>query len=851
MRREPCSPAVGQIALLLAALLIQAGAAAGTQPFYTDPSQPVEKRVDDLVARMTLDEKISQLMNGAPAIDRLGIPAYDWWNECLHGVGRAGLATVFPQATGMAATWDTELIGTIGDAISTEARAKHHEAARQGNRSIYYGLTFWSPNINLYRDPRWGRGQETYGEDPFLTGRLGVAFIKGLQGSNLQYLKVVATPKHFAVHSGPEALRHEFDATPPERDLYDSYLPQFEAAISEAGAVSIMGAYNRLYGEPCCGSLLLLDEILRKQWGFQGYVVSDCWAIDDFFKYHKVVATPEEAAALAIKAGCDLECGDAYSYAAGAVKEGLLSEAEIDTCLKRLMAARVRLGMFDPPEMVPWAHIPMSQVDCPEHQALALKAARESIVLLKNDGVLPLKKTIKRILVMGPNADSVPMLLGNYNGTPSHPVTILQGIRDKAGPDCEVTYFRGCDYSSSDKLVPVPAECLRSGGRPGLKGEYFENKELAGEPKLIRQDKNISFNWNVDSPAPGMPRENFSVRWTGEIISPVSGKYEIGVRSDDGCRLGINGVVIAENWTDHAISTVSGNVYLEAGKPVSIVLEYYQGAIDAEVYLLWSTGGPLKIGDPDVIVFAGGICPDMENEGLDRTRIELPDVQSQLLRALHGSGRPVILVNCSGGAVAVPWEAANLPAIVQAWYPGQAGGTAVADVLFGDYNPSGRLSVTFYQSTDDLPPFTDYAMAHRTYRYFTGKPLWPFGHGLSYTRFDYSNILIDKPSAGEADTVVVSCDVKNAGAMDGDEVVQLYISEMCSSEPRPLESLKGYARVSIRSGETVRVNIPLKVADLRCWDVARKAYVVYPGVYQARLGASSADIRLSARLDVE
>jgi beta-glucosidase len=586
---------------------------------WKDATQPFDVRVKDLVSRMSLAEKAAQMLNRAPAIPRLDLPAYNYWNECLHGVARAGAATVFPQAIGMAATWNVPLLHDIADTIATEARAKHNDfvASHNGDSAQYFGLTFWTPNINIFRDPRWGRGQETYGEDTFLTSRLGVAFIRGLQGDDPKYVKAMACAKHFAVHSGPEPERHMFDAEPPERDLYETYLPHFEAAVREGKVGAVMGAYNSVDGQPACASTLLLTDILRQRWGFEGHVVSDCGAIYDIFANHKTVPTDEEASARAVEAGCDLCCGQDYAALTKAVRLGLITEHQVDISLGRVLEARFRLGMFDPPEQVPYARIPITENDTPAHAALALRAARESIVLLKNDGVLPLNRAkIKRIAVIGTNADSVVILEGNYNGHSSKPITILAGIKAAAGPGIQVSYE-------------------------------------PGSPLALRKD-------GTDKPA------------------------------------------------------------------ASLLANAVKAAAAA-----------------DVVIYVGGLSPRLEGEemrvnyigfaGGDRTDITLPAVQEDLLKALYATGKPVVCVNCSGSAVALVWEAKHLPAIVQAWYPGGPGGQAVGEVLFGDVNPAGRLPVTFYRSTNDLPPFDDYAMANRTYRYFTGKPLYAFGHGLSYT----------------------------------------------------------------------------------------------------------------------
>ena len=722
------------VSMKVADLIVGDDAAALVPPVVTgpvlwqDPTQPVEVRVKDLVSRMSLAEKAAQMHNTAPAIPRIGLPAYNYWNECLHGVARSGVATVFPQAIGMAAMWDTPLLHDIAHTIAIEARAKHNEYANAhgGDSAKYYGLTFWTPNMNIFRDPRWGRGQETYGEDTFLTSRMAVAFITGLQGDDPKYIEAMACAKHYAVHSGPESTRHTFDAEVPERDFYETYLPHFEAAVREAKVGTVMGAYNSVYGEPATSSTLLLTDLLRKQWGFQGHVVSDCGAIYDIFANHKKVATAAEAAARAVKAGCDLCCGNEYNALPRAVREGLITEAEMDVSLERVLTARFRLGLFDPPDQVPYAQIPFSENDTAAHHALAMRAARESMVLLKNDGVLPLDPDkVKRIAVIGANADSLDALLGNYNGTPSHPVTILDGIKAVAGPGVAVSYESGCPLA-------VPQD---------------------GDGKL----------------------------------SP------------------------------------------------ELVASAVQAAKDA-----------------DVVIYVGGLSPRLEGEempvhyvgfsGGDRTAIELPAVQEEMLKALYATGKPVVFVNCSGSAVAMVWAADHLPAILQAWYPGGEGGQAVAEALFGKINPAGRLPVTFYRSTADLPAFDDYSMSNRTYRYFTGKPLYAFGHGLSYTTFAYKSTRLEHNEVGTNDTITVTAKVKNTGKLDGDEVVQVYFRHVNSKVPQPLLALCGFTRVHIPHGKTVPVSVNIPVERLRYWDTVMKSYVVEPGSYEILVGGASDDL---------
>ncbi len=728
---------------LRAADLIDAADTGAWQPpvvsgpeIWKDTSQPLAARVQDLVRRLSLGEKVQQMRNAAPAIPRLGVPAYDYWSECLHGVARAGTATVFPQAIGMAATWNIPLIRAEADVIATEARAKYNDyiSKHNGDSARFHGLTFWSPNINIFRDPRWGRGQETYGEDPFLTAQLGVAFIRGLQGDDTHYVKAMACAKHFAVHSGPEPARHVFDAQPPERDFYETYLPQFEAAVREGHVGAVMGAYNSVYGKPACANPLLLTDLLRKQWGFDGHVVSDCGAIYDIYANHKFADTPEAAAALAVRAGDDLCCGTDYNSLLGAVKQGLISEKEIDAAISRVLEARFRLGLFDPPEKVAYAQIPISQNDTLDHEALALQIARQSIVLLKNDNLLPLNRAkIKRIAVIGANANSVTMLLGNYNGTPARPVTILDGIKKAAGANIQVVYEPAC-----------PLALGRNGtGRPD-----------------------------------------------------------------------------AQTWT----RTI-------AAARMS-----------------------------DVIIYVGGISPQLEGEemkvdydgfsGGDRTQIELPPVQTELLRALQATGKPVVFVNCSGGAIAMPWTAANLPAILQAWYPGEQGGRAVADVLFGEANPAGRLPVTFYRSTADLPAFDNYSMSNRTYRYFAGQPLFAFGHGLSYTKFGYSGAELNATKVSAGDTIKLTFALLNEGARDGDEVAQVYFRHVNSARPQPKLALCGFARIHLQARQGAKVTMNIPVDRFRYWDSEKKQYAVGPGNYELLIGAASDDIRLHLPLKV-
>lgn len=821
-------------------------------PAYKNPSFPIEQRVNDLVSRMTLEEKISQMMNGAAAIERLGVPEYEWWNEGLHGVARAGYATVFPQAIGLAATWNTDLMYQVADVISTEARAKHHEFARKNDRGRYKGLTYWSPNINIFRDPRWGRGQETYGEDPFLTARMGVAFVKGLQGNDPKYFKVIATPKHYAVHSGPEPERHSFDAIATLRDMQETYLPAFHATIVEAGAYSVMCAYNRTNGEPCCTSKPL-NDILRKEWNFNGFIVSDCGAIDDIYLRHKYVKTEGEASALAVKAGTDLTCGREYRSLVQAVKDGLITEAEIDVSVKRLMTARFKLGMFDPPEMVAYARIPYSENDSEPHRQLALRASRESVVLLKNQNdILPLKKNIGTIAVLGPLADNLGVLLGNYNGQPTKYSTPLTGIQSKVSPSTKVLYSPAI-YPPGVLVEAIPSTSLSSNG-PGLRAEYFNNKDLSGTPVLVRTDSQVNFDWGAMSPGPRVVEDNFSVRWTGKLTAPETGKFSIGIAGNGGMRLVIDGQTVIEELTNRRTRSVNKDINLEAGRTYDIRLEYFENNNQySAAKLNWAppSGDAYlrkdaieKAKQADAIVMVAGITPSVEGEemdvkvdgfrGGDRTEITLPKPQEDLIKEIQALGKPVILVLMGGSALAVNWANDNVPAILDAWYPGQDGGAAIADIIFGDYNPAGRLPVTFYKSVDQLPPFTEYKMAGRTYRYFKDEPLYPFGFGLSYSTFKYDGLKLAK-QVRSGESLKVSVNVTNTSKRDGDEVVQLYITDSQSKFPVPIRSLAGVKRVFLKAGQKQMVSFEIKPEQMSVFDDNGKR-LIEPGEFVVTLG---------------
>ncbi len=710
-------------------------------PIWHDPSHPLMDRINDLIRRMSLAEKVAQLQNGAPGIKRIGLPAYNYWNEALHGVANDGVATVFPEPVGMASTFDPGLLHKEGHVVGVEGRAKYNDyvSKHDGDSKWWTGLTFWTPNINIFRDPRWGRGQETYGEDPFLTSMLSVPFIQGLQGDDPTYMLAMACAKHYAVHSGPEADRHRFDAEPSERDLYETYLPQFEAAVRVGHVGGVMGAYSALYGIPDCASSFLVPDLLRKKWGFDGYIVSDCGAIGDISgtRGHHYVNTPEEAAALGVKAGCDLCCGGEYNALARAVQKELVTEKEIDNALYHTLWTRFRLGLFDPPEKVPYSDITIKDNDTPESRELALQVARESLVLLTNNGTLPLNPArLKRIAVIGPIADSVAALQGNYNGSASHPITVLRGIRQ------------------------------------------------------VLSNMNIAVTYTPGSP----------------ITTEMGRGFGFGRR---------------------------GRAAAPARPPAELQAEAVSNALSA-----------------DVVIYVGGITPEQEGEGHDRTSIELPKVQDDLVQALFKTGKPVIMVNCSGSDVAFPWEAEHLPSILQAWYPGESGGQAVAEVLFGKVNPSGHLPMTFYRATTDLPAFTNYSMANRTYRYYTGKPLYAFGHGLSYTKFDLKRGKLESKKISPDGTAKVTFTVKNTGKVDGDEVAQVYFRHVNSPVPQPKLALCGFARVHLSHGQSGKVTIEIPAERLRYWDTDKKDYVVEPGKYEFLIGAASDDIRLKLPMTI-
>ncbi len=843
---------------------------------FRNEALPFEARAIDIVRRLTLNERVQQMKDVAPAIPRLGIPAYQWWNEALHGVARSGLATVFPQAIGLAATWDDALMFRTASTISDEARAKYHEYIRNDSHGRYQGLTFWSPNINLFRDPRWGRGQETYGEDPYLAGQLATQFVKGLQGSDPKYFKTIATVKHYAVHSGPEPERHEFNAVVNERDLRESYLPHFEQGITKARAYSVMCAYNRLDGLAACGSDPLLKDILRGEWKFNGYVVSDCGAIDDIYLRHKIEKTAAAAAALAVKSGTDLDCGRVYPNLVQAVKDGLITEAQIDTSLKRLFLARLKLGMFDNPAKVKWASTPYSTLDRAEHKALAREVARKSMVLLKNsNGLLPLRKDVGTIAVIGPNANESSMLLGNYNGTPSDPVTPLRGIREAVGRNTKVLYARGSDLADGFPVLDGSASgvLFAPDGKPGLRAEYFSSRTMTGPPLFSGTDSTVNSSWEAGAPRTGMNADDFAVRWTGTFRPKTSGTYRLALTGtmkfrlllDDSVR--VQSVYSQNGEFPDPRSVQSSPLQLVAGRSYNIQIEGEESYGDARLQLQWSPPNETLEAEAvavaqqaDVVIMMLGLTARLEGEempvqidgfkGGDRTRIDLPAPQQQLLEKILAVGKPTVLVLLNGSALAINWAQDHVPAILEAWYPGQAGGTAIADVLFGDYNPAGRLPVTFYKTLSDLPAFENYAMAGRTYRFFKGEALYPFGHGLSYTTFKYGPVTTSASTLGPAAPVVASVTVTNTGSRAGDEVVQLYATHLGSRVERPIRDLRGYQRITLKPGESRTVRFTLDARSLAYWNAATHGWVVESEPVRLDVGASSTDIRSSRTISL-
>jgi len=809
-------------------------------PFWNH-KLPLEQRVNDVVSRLTLEEKVAQMLNATPAVPRLGILAYDWWNETLHGVARTPFkVTVFPQAIGMAATWDTSSLFKMADYSAMEGRAIYNKAVELGRTNErYLGLTYWTPNINIFRDPRWGRGQETYGEDPYLTKTLGSSFVKGLQGDDAKYLKAAACAKHFAVHSGPEPSRHSDNFNPTTYDLWDTYLPAFKELIVNTKVAGVMCAYNAVNTQPCCGNDLLMNDILRKQWKFTGYVTSDCWAIDDFFKYHKTHKDATAAAVDALIHGTDVECGvSVYKTLVDAVKNGLIKEEQLDVSLRRLFEIRFRLGMFDPPSIVKYAQVKQDVLESTAHKAHALKMARQSIVLLKNEtNILPLSKKIKKIAIVGPNADNKIAVLGNYNGTPSKVISVLDGIKEKLGSNTEVIYEKAVNFTN-DTLLVLNSDIVNKytyDGKKGVKAEYFTNEKLEGSPAVVRMENDIDHFWQEgEMPVTGIPAVHFSARYTTNIVAEKDETINFESSGDDGYKVFVNGQLMVDAWLRNRWGARQFILKVKKDSTYKVVVEYFQGEWSAAIKL--KAGNYLKTDysalankfkDADAIVFVGGISPQLEGEemkvdfpgfnGGDRTSIMLPTVQTAIMKALKATGKPVVFVMMTGSAIATPYESENIPAILNAWYGGQSAGTAVADVLFGDYNPAGRLPVTFYKSDKDLLGFSDYSMDGRTYRYFKGEAQYPFGYGLSYSKFIYNGLTI--PSTTKVGSKIsVTVKVTNTSKMNGEEVVQLYVSNQNKEIRSAIKALKGFQRVYLKAGESKTIKMVLLPEDVSVVD---------------------------------
>jgi len=806
---------------------------------YMNPALPVEQRVDDLLKQMTADEKVAQLVNQARAVPRLGVPAYDWWSESLHGVAVNG-TTEFPEPIGLAATFDPQSIHEMAVAISIEARIKHVQAVRAGHSNIFEGLDFWAPNINIFRDPRWGRGQETYGEDPFLTARMGVAFVTGMQGDDPKYYRVISTPKHFAVHSGPEPTRHSADVQVSKHDEIDTYLPAFRATVTEAKAGSVMCAYNSINGQPACVNEFLMQDQLRNKWAFKGYVVSDCGAILDIHDGHKFTKTQPEASALAIQRGMDNECVDFFAKVtddhdykpyADALKQGLLKESEVDTALRRLFTARMKLGMFDPPDMVPYTKIDEKELDSAAHRALARKLANESMVLLKNDGVLPLKPGVTKIAVVGPLADQTKVLLGNYNGIPSHSVSVLEGLKAEF-PSAQITYVPGTQFLRADG-TPLPAGLLTTpDGKPGLTAEYSTGDILGGKPIPLATRVEPSLDLTTET----LPKETagkapLTVQWTGFLTPTATGDYNLGLLADGFSQISADGKQLAQNFMTNGPEPKLGRIHLEKGKKVELKVEYaLMGGSKARAQLIWSpldlAPAPAAIDaarNADIVVAVVGITSQLEGEempvteegfkGGDRTSLDLPKPEQALLDSVATAGKPMVIVLMNGSALGVNWAREHANAILEAWYSGEEGGSAIADTLSGKNNPGGRLPVTFYKDVSQLPPFEEYSMKGRTYRYFEGTPLFPFGYGLSYTTFKYDGLTLPTAPVTAGDPIKAQVTVTNSGPKAGDEVVQLYLS-FPDVKGAPLKALRGFKRVHLEAGASQNVQFELKERDL-------------------------------------
>jgi beta-glucosidase len=866
-------PLKSRILALLVVLFTCRSQAQPPLPAYLNTALPAQQRAQDLVHRMTVQEKVTQLVNQSRAIPRLNVPAYDWWSEALHGVASNG-TTEFPEPIALAAAFDTEAIHRMAVVIGTEGRIKHVQSVHDGHRNIFEGLDFWAPNINIFRDPRWGRGQETYGEDPFLTARLGVAFVTGLQGDDSKYYRVISTPKHFAVHSGPEPTRHTADVKVSRHDELDTYLPAFRATVTEGQAGSVMCAYNSVNGQPACANEFLLQDQLRGKWHFQGYVVSDCEAVVNIFRDHHFTSTQAEASALALQRGMDNECVDFvakvhddhdYRPYLDAYQKGVLKETEIDTALIRLFTARMKLGMFDPPEMVPYSKIDENELDSTQHRAMARALASEAMVLLKNDGTLPLNEGVARIAVVGPLADQTRYLLGNYTGTPTHIISVLDGLK-KEFPAAQITFAPGTQFLR-DEGDPVPASVLTNPqGQRGLTAEFFSGEAFGQKGPLLATQQMAALELTTETiPQEAAGKYPLLVEWNGFLEAPETGEFSLGMRAEGSfASLAIDGKEIAQEFVmdQPGLHAKVGHIHLEQGKKVPIKAVYSQtkpGPIHAQI--IWSKYDPTP--DPaaiaaaktaDVVIAVLGITSQLEGEempvaeegfkGGDRTSLDMPKPEQQLLEALAATGKPVVLVLANGSALAVNWAKEHVNAILESWYAGEEGGAAVAETISGKNNPAGRLPVTFYTGVGQLPPFEDYSMNGRTYRYFAGRPLYPFGFGLSYTTFSYAGLKLPRHTIKAGDPLTVIATVTNTGGREGDEVAQLYLS-FPKVPGAPLHALRGFKRIHLLPGESRNVRFALRSRDLSMVTeqgqiiVAEGSYTVSIGGGQPDTGAAS------------
>jgi beta-glucosidase len=871
------------IAVVVFGTLLSALAQDTSKPAYLDTNLSPEQRAADLVQRLTLEEKASQLVNQSRAIPRLNIPAYDWWSEALHGVAVQGV-TEFPEPIGLASTFDTPLIHSMATVIGTEARIIHEQAVRSGGPTFFHGLDFWAPNINIFRDPRWGRGQETYGEDPFLTGRMAVAFVTGMQGDDPNHYRVIATPKHFVVHSGPEPTRHMADVDVSKHDELDTYLPAFRAAITEGHAGSVMCAYNAINGQPACANQFTLIDQLRNKWGFKGYVVSDCGAVTDIFDGHHYRPTQPQSSAISLIRGMDNECADGgqivkddhdYHAYIDAVQQGYLPESAVDQALIRLYTARIKLGMFDPPDMDPYSKIDEKELASPEHRALARKVAEESMVLLKNDGILPLKPDVKNIAVVGPLADQTRVLLGNYNGMPDHIVSFMEGLKAEF-PDAKISYVPGTQFLNQHG-EPMPASLFTTpDGKPGLKADYSQGFRREANPTPITSRVESTVDLSADSmPSEAKGKTPLMVKWSGFINPTETGDYLVGIEANGSAEVTIDDKRVAQEFGE---GSRMGKVHLEKGHKVAILVNCGYGVWSSNNNpsgrLIWAKveNGPSAAAveaarKADVVIAVVGITSELEGEempvnepgflGGDRTSIDLPEPEEQLVQSVASAGKPLVVVLMNGSALAVNWEKEHANAILESWYSGEEGGTAIAESLSGKNNPGGRLPVTFYTGIDQLPNFEDYSMENRTYRYFRGKPLYPFGYGLSYTKFSYSDLKLPSAPINAGDPLDAEVTVTNTGSLAGDEVAELYLN-FPDVAGAPRIALRGFKRVHLEPGASTQVKFTLKpramsmVTEAGQPEVAGGTYTVTIGGGQPDTGAPtvSGTVNVNGSVDI-